>query len=364
MDEKRVEVSESIKTSSFKSRLKNFFKQKTLVLLLTVGCIIYAFTDVIKWKINEADFYVLILQLIIATFFYFYVVNIMGKMGLKNGKENELFVATMKWYGKRKDEIEPIRSHLNEYVRYKTEQDRLSLQKAILDSEGLQFEKLDEYDVNKLTKSELKAIKRAKTIKVSRLLEKDLVSERGHSNKAKYGTYLGKTEKSFEMQQNLSTILSKLLIPIAITYISIESISMQNLLAGLIKTIMILFSGLLNYVKCEDFAINDLRNRFINKADCLAEFKNMYEAKQGCFEYLKEEEAKIETDNEVDDSTNDQKELKKFAKRFDTKFTREDILNAKSEEELPFNTLPSKLTLEEKKEMLLLLLDFDKNKNE
>ena len=40
---------------------------------------------------------------------------------------------------------------------------------------------------------------------------------------------------------------------------------------------VVLFSGLINYLSNEDFALNELRNRFINKADFLKEFKALCE---------------------------------------------------------------------------------------
>ena len=75
----------------------------------------------------------------------------------------------------------------------------------------------------------------------------------------------------------MTNSLSKFILPIAITLIGIESIVMENIVGGLIKVAVILFSGLINYLSNEDFALNELRNRFINKADFLKEFKALCE---------------------------------------------------------------------------------------
>ena len=57
----------------------------------------------------------LLTSMAITYFFTLYVILILGKMGIKSGKEKPIFIETMNYYSKAKTDIEPFRSHLKEY---------------------------------------------------------------------------------------------------------------------------------------------------------------------------------------------------------------------------------------------------------
>ena len=263
----------NIKTYSTATRIKGFLKQKLPIIILSIGCFAFIFKDVVNWKLNTENIYTLIISMIITYFFTMYVVIIMGKMGIKAGKNNQIFLATLDYYTIAKKECEPYRQHLGKFCKMKTQEEQLIMQKHILDEENLEVEKLFEYGLSKMTKKQIRCINKAKKIKTIRLQERDLVSERGWSKKAQWGTYLGKSEREFVLAKETTNSVSKFLLPIAITMLGVESLVMANIVGGLIKVAVVLFSGLINYLSNEDFAINELRNRFINKADFLKEFK-------------------------------------------------------------------------------------------
>lgn len=288
---------ENIKTYSSSARIKAFLKQRLPLIVLSVGCFAFVFKDVINWKLNTDNIYTLIVSMIITYFFTMYVVIIMGKMGIKAGKSNDIFLATLDYYTNAKKDCEPYRQHLGKFCKMKTEEEQILMQKHILDEENLLVEELYKYDLNKMTKRQRKVIAKAKKIKTIRLQERDLMSERGWSKKAQWGTYLGKSEREFVIANETTNSLSKFILPIAITLLGIESVVMSNILGGLIKVAVVLFSGLINYLSNEDFALNELRNRFINKADFLKEFKALCET--GYFD----EPVKLEIENEILESS-------------------------------------------------------------
>lgn len=267
----------TIKGVTTSSKFKSFVKDKMFAIVLSIGCFVFMFKDAIEWKVADENLGVLLTSMAITYFFTLYVILILGKMGIKSGKEKPIFIETMNYYSKAKTDIEPFRSYLKEYCILKTEEEKKLIQKEILDDENLEIEKLDLYKQEELTKQQWKAVQKARKLKVLRLQEKDLISERGKHFKSKYGTYLGKSEHDFMLSNNISNAFSKLIIPIVLTYLSIESIVLTDVLSGAIKVVVALFSGLFNFITNEDFVVNELRNRFINKADSLLEFKNLYE---------------------------------------------------------------------------------------
>lgn len=282
---------ENVKTISTGERIKSFFKQRFALIILMVGCFAFIFKDAINWKINDEDIYALIFSTFVTYFFTMYVVIIMGKMGLKAGKSNQIFLKTLEYYGEAKKAAEPARQYLGEFCKRKTKEEHEIIQQQILDEENLELSKLYEYDLSKMTKHQRKLIKKAKKIKTIRLQERDLISERGWSKESQWGTYLGKSEKQFVLKNETTNGIYKFILPIVITLIGIDSIVLTSVLGGLIKVAVILFSGLLNYLVNEDFALNELRNRFINKADFLIEFKSMYD--KGVFTKEESSEARV-----------------------------------------------------------------------
>ena len=266
-----------VKSKSSKERFTFFIRKNFLVIILAIGFIVFAFRDVIKWgdNWNTFDIITFVIDYAIIYAFAIYSTIILGKMGIKDGKDSEEFKATLEYYGKAKEEAEPYRRHLQAFCDYKNEEEKKRIQTEILSEENLFLDKLFEYEQDKCTKEQWKAIKRAKKVNPVKLIDKDLISERGKSKKVIYSTYLGQKQSDFEKTNTITNIFSKAIIPLALALVSVESLLWQNLLVGIFKAILVLFMSLVNYFTNYEYTTNDLRNRFINKADMLIEFKNL-----------------------------------------------------------------------------------------
>lgn len=266
-----------IKSRSTKERFAFFVRKNFLIIILAVGFIGFALRDVIKWGDNwdTFDFITFIIDYAIIYSFAIYSTIILGKMGIKDGKDSEEFKATLEYYGKAKEEAEPYRRYLQAFCDYKNDEEKKRIQTEILAEENLFLDKLFEYEQDKCTKEQWKAIKRAKKVNPVKLVDKDLISERGRSKKIIYSTYLGKKQSDFEKMNTISNALTKSIIPLALALVSVESILWQNLLVGTFKAILVLFMSLVNYFTNYEYTTNELRNRFINKADMLIEFKSL-----------------------------------------------------------------------------------------
>lgn len=265
------------KSYSTSSKIKFFIKEKMAHIIVIVGSIIFVFQDAIDWDFNDANIFVLLGSMIITYIFNLVMNFICAKIGRKKGKESELFKGTMSYYAQAKKDVEEKRNYLPVYCDYKTLKEKRRIQKEILDDENLQLNKLDLYVKEKLTEEQWNAVVKARKVKVDRLQEKDLMSERGNSKKTKDSNYLGKSEFEFEKEKQLTGALSKLIVPIVLTYLSMESFVLNNVLSGAVKVTIILIGCVFTMLSNEDFVNNELRNRFINKADNLVEFKTLCE---------------------------------------------------------------------------------------
>lgn len=265
------------KSYSTSNKIKFFLKDKISYIIVVVGCLIFIFQDAIKWGFNDINIFVLLGSMAITYAFNITINFIFAKIGRKKGKDSDIFKSTMEYYANAKQGIEHIRNYLPLYCDYKTNQEKKRIQREILDDENLQLCKLDYYVQERLTEKQWECVLKARKVKVNRLQEKDLMSERGRSKKNKDSNYLGKSEFEFEKENQITNALTKLIIPIVLTYLSMEAFVLTNVLSGAVKVIIILMGGIFTMLANEDFAVNELRNRFINKADNLMEFKSLYD---------------------------------------------------------------------------------------
>lgn len=315
----------NLKSYSSYSKFKMFFKEKLSYIILIVGCLIFIFHDAIKWGFNDSNIFVLLGSIAVTYAFNLYVNFTCGKIGRKRGKSSPEWIATQQYYSKAKEDITEIRNYLPLYCDYKTNYEKRLIQKEILENESLSIAKLDYYTQDKLTVDQWKAVVEARKVKVIRLQAKDLVSERGKSKKNKDGNYLGKSEYEFDKENKLINALTKLLIPIVLTYLTLESLVFANILSGVLKVIIILFGAIYNMFVNEEFTINELRNRFINKADCLIEFKSLYENDNSFKQKIELERIK------------DEKELEEMKRQYDIERKEEEEENKKEEKEIDVN---------------------------
>lgn len=324
----------SIKSYSSTSKVKLFFKEKLSYIILIVGCLIFIFHDAIKWGFNDSNIFVLLGSIAVTYAFNLYVNFTCGKIGRKRGKTSPEWIATQQYYSKAKEDITHIRSYLPFYCDYKTNYEKRLIQREILENENLSIAKIDYYTEDKLTVEQWKAVLEARKVKVIRLQAKDLVSERGKSKKNKDGNYLGKSEYEFDKENKLINALTKLLIPIVLTYLTLESLVFANILSGVLKVVIILFGAVYNMFINEEFTVNELRNRFINKADCLIEFKSLYENDNSFKQKIELERIK------------DEKELEEMKRQYDIERKEEDII-----EELNINKVFDEAIKKEEKEI-------------
>ena len=139
-----------IKTQSLKDRFNGFIKQKLMIIILTLGCLIFVLKDAIKYEKSSEELIVLGLDFIITYAFTLYITTIMGKMGLKAGINSINYIQTMAYYSRAKEETESIRSFLPRYCEIKNEEEIKSIQREILYQENLFIDKLNEIGVKHL----------------------------------------------------------------------------------------------------------------------------------------------------------------------------------------------------------------------
>jgi hypothetical protein len=217
-------------------------------------------------------------------------------MGKKSGKESQTFMNALKYLAEAKTNIKEIMYLLPRYARYKNEVALNDVRKLFIEEMGLLFTLYQKgyYERKEIYKSlsieQKKALEDVKKIKITKLQPSDLLSEHSKSKSKHYDPlYLGKDERTDARQSSITMAITKSILPIITSYFAIQVVLGSSILWGAIQVAVIMLMGVTHYMEGEDYIVSELKNRQINKADLLIEFKNLYDNSHQIFQ----EEIKI-----------------------------------------------------------------------
>lgn len=207
-------------------------------------------------------------------------------MGLKDGRNSELFQGSMKAYGNAKKEATPHFDKLSQWCDYRNKLDLESARRNIIQGASLSWKayKLGYYDeeknLEKLEEEQLKALKEAKYCKIERLTYSDLLSDFPKS-KRKNGSRYGTTEVEYQVKSDFSDLIVKIFLGIVCgLYGLVPLITEDNkaaIIAGVLwnclQIILWLSFGITKYVKAKSFMEDEYRqSHIIQKTEYLNEF--------------------------------------------------------------------------------------------
>ena len=274
--------------------LGEWFRKRMSWLILIVASILFVFKEGLEFSQSQDDVITLIMSMAFTYLFALYVAISMRSMGKKSGKESNMFMSALKYLAEAKQSIKNIMYLLPRFIRHKNETSLEDVKKLFIEENGLlyalyqkgYYDKKEIFD--NLDDFQKKALKQIDKIKITKLQPSDLLSEHSKSKSRYYDPlYLGKDERTDAQQSGFSMALSKAILPIITSYFAIQVVLGSSLLWGAIQVAVIMLMGVTHYMEGEDYILNELRNRQINKADLLIEFKNLYDNAHNIF---KEEE--------------------------------------------------------------------------
>ena len=270
-------------------------KQKMAWIVLVVSAVLFAFKEVLDLQRTGQDVLTIIMSILVTYMFTIYTSFALRRLGKKAGKENPYYVATMKNLKEAKDAIKPIVYLTPVFCRLKNIEALKEVRTNLLEESGMKYNLWDagHYDEqhvrSMLDESQIKVLDSIKSIRLTTLTTNRLLSEH-HSKQRNDPLYLGKDESRDNRDALIQIVWSKLFIPIAFSYFTVTVALGWSFLWGLIQTSIILLIGIVYYLDGEEFVTTELRNRYINKADLLIEFKSLYENRRDLFV---EEEQKV-----------------------------------------------------------------------
>lgn len=306
MEEKKL-LEEKYKYVEGKRNIGDWVKKRMSWLILIVASILFIFKEGLEFSASTDDVLTIIMSMSFTYLFALYVSISLRQMGKKSGKESQTFMNALKYLAEAKTNIKEIMYLLPRYARYKNEVALNDVRKLFIEEMGLLFTLYQKgyYERKEIYKSlsieQKKALEDVKKIKITKLQPSDLLSEHSKSKSKHYDPlYLGKDERTDARQSSITMAITKSILPIITSYFAIQVVLGSSILWGAIQVAVIMLMGVTHYMEGEDYIVSELKNRQINKADLLIEFKNLYDNSHQIFqeeikilEELEKEEQKV-----------------------------------------------------------------------
>lgn len=277
-------------TTEQRKKFSELFKnniQKITIILVSIVYITQGIFTLVKKDTTVIDILGnIFLSIIVGTV----ISSNLSSMGLKDGRNSELFQGSLKVYGETKEKSTPFFDKLQSWCNYKNAQELELEKKDIIQSAGLNWKayKYGYYEEHKDKASEeqLLAIEKAKNCTIIKLNAQDLFSDlssakHGFFGGRKMGDKFGATEKDFKAKSNISDIFTRVgLAIVSGTYALLPLITGENFIeifAGVIwNTIQILIwlaLGSMKYMDAKSFMEDEYRKtHIIQKTEYLNEF--------------------------------------------------------------------------------------------
>jgi hypothetical protein len=290
MEEKKL-LEERYKYVEARNNVATWFKKNMSSIILVSSSFLFIFKEGLEFSASTDGLLTIIMSMSFTYLFALYMSISMRHMGKKSGKESPLYNSALKYLAEAKNNVKPIIYLLHRFIKYKNETTLQEVKKLYIEENGMSwklfnsgyYDKLEIKDT--LTKEQKDAINNLSTIKITKIQANEILSDHTKSKLKYYDPlYLGKDEKQDSKQATVQMVVTKALLPIITSYFAIEVLLGSSILWGAIQVAIILLMGITHYMEGEDYVLNELRNRQINKADLLIEFKSLYDNHKEIFE--------------------------------------------------------------------------------
>lgn len=303
MEDKKL-LEERYKYVETRNNVATWFKKNMSWIILVLASGLFVFKEGLEFSASQDDVVTLIMSMAFTYLFALYISISMRQMGKKSGKESTLYNNALKYLSESKTSVKSIIYLLPRYIKHKNETTLLDVKKLFIEENGMSWDLYNSgyYDKPEITetleKEQIQALKHLHKIRITKVQANELLSDHTKSKLRHYDPlFLGRDEKLDSKQATFQMLITKAILPIITSYFAIQVVLGSSLLWGAIQVAIILLMGVTHYMEGEDYVLNELRNRQINKADLLIEFKSLYDNQNEIFKT--EEEFVKSIENEV-----------------------------------------------------------------
>lgn len=298
-----------------KNELGTWLKKRMSWVTLVLASVLFAFKETLDFTRTGKDIATIVMGMSFTYLFTVYISIALRSIGKKEAKKTQSFKGALKYLLDAKENIKEILYLLNKFCSYKNDKALQEVKQIFLEENGLSYVLFNkgyyqlENNQKALTDKQKEILTKVNEIKISKLVPNELLAEYSRS-KSSYldPLYLGSSEDDDNKQKILKIMISKALLPIIFGYFAVDFAFSSSIVWGAIQVSIILLVGISHYLEGEDYVLGELKNRMLNKANFLIEFRTLYDNQKEIF---------IEEEKLIEDLQNNTKVSKYEQKDFD-----------------------------------------------
>ena len=209
------------------------------------------------------------------------ITTILNNSGLKDGTNDEKYVASMRAYGETKQKATPYFDKLSSWCHYKNEEDLEYRKKDIIQGAGLSWKgfKVGYYENNQdnLSQEQKNALNNAKKCQIIRIRPDDLLSDLPKSQAIENGNKFGEGRDEYLRKEVIIDVITRVAMSIICGLYILKPIindeALGNILWNTGQIVIWLSFGVIKYYNARSFMVDEYRHtHIILKTEYLNEF--------------------------------------------------------------------------------------------
>lgn len=264
-----------------KFKLGDYLKDRLQYIAIFVVSVIYIFQGFFELVQKDTTVLDILGNIALSVIVGLIITSSLNLSGLKDGANDDKFVASMKAYGEAKNRSTQYFDKLSSWCNYKNEQDLEYKKKDIIQSAGLSWKgfKVGYYDTHtdKLTEEQKKALNDAKKCQIARIKSDELLSDLPKQSVFNPNNKFGEDKEDYQRKEFVIDLITRVGMAIVCGMYVLQPIiseeALGNILWNSCQTMLWISFGIIKYFNAKSFMIDEYRHsHIILKTEYLNEF--------------------------------------------------------------------------------------------
>lgn len=265
--------------STLKTKATATVREKLQIIVIGLICAVYIVHGLFTLEETEQTIVEIIGNIAWSGAIGIIISSMFSSQGLKDGRNTEIFLNSLKAYGDAKSRATPWFDKLTTWCSYKNAYDLEIKKKELIESAGLNYRAYtvgyyDEHPEN-LTDDQMKALDKVDTCKILKITQRELLSDMP-KNRFSEKNRFGETVLEYQTKGTLLDIIVKLGLAIICGLYTLEPLKDANwagLIWNLLQILMWLSFGFQKYIDSKYFIEYEYRqSHLVQKTELFNEF--------------------------------------------------------------------------------------------
>lgn len=269
------------------NKAKDFLRLNLFFIVVAAACLIYiarGFINIVETGKTVGE---IIADGLVSALFGFFISKLLSLQGIAKGEIDPNVVSTTNLHARTVEKITPKIYLLDEWCERKNEEALLIARSKLLATKRITIDEFNkgiyktitpngiaEICENDLDKDKLRAVKRARKLKLTPLSASVLTSD-GANVVDPYN--FGLDKKGYSIRRDGKQLISKIMCGLLFGYYGVKLINEFNIASLIwtaIQVALFLVMGVIAYLQAYFFMVDEYRHRIIKKIDNLQKFDN------------------------------------------------------------------------------------------